>query len=159
MDISAVITGERTVTARFDEWPAEFRDVIHEKMVELTGDLEAHVRAAAPVKSGRLQASIESAVRDYEQRIVGTVFTGLAYAPVIEFGEHKSVSVRGHEQRLSHAWARDISPIEVFVDPYSRLADVEAQFFMRAGLQSIEDLVVGELRAVIDQVSEASSHE
>lgn len=154
MDINAVIVGERQVIARFDQLSLEIHELLHERIAVLTAELEGRVRAETPVgKTGHLQGSVKSTVRDYPQKIVGRVLSTAPYASVIEFGIHKMESVRAHEQRLSHAWSNDISPIEVSVDPYTRMANVEARLFMRAGLRSMEGEITEALRALMEGAS------
>ena len=159
MDISAVIAGDRTATARFDSFPRQLRALLLQKIGALIAELEARVIEGAPNKTGKLRASISTAVREYEQRIVGKVLTNLVYAPVIEFGIHKQLSVRAHNQILSHAWAQDISLEEVSVDPYERLADVEGTLFMREALSGMRSEIVAELGAVIDLAAQEASSE
>lgn len=157
MDFDAVIVGERQVIARFEELPAELHELLHERILILIQELEGAVQAGAPVKSGELRGSIRSSVKDYAEKIVGRVFSNLPYAGVIEFGIHKAESVRGHERRLEQAFGRDIAPEEIFIDPYTRMANVEAHLFMQAGFASLEDHITQELRNVIDAMSEAES--
>lgn len=157
MEFDAVILGERQVTARFEELPTEIRELLHERILILIQELEAAVQSAAPVKSGELRGSIKSSIRDYPQKIVGRVFSNLPYAGVIEFGIHKAETVHGHERRLAQVFGHDVAPEEIFIDPYTRMANVEAHLFMRAGFASQEDHITQELRSVIDGVSQAES--
>lgn len=156
MEINATLEAERAVYSYLDNWEAQLVDAVREKIVSLTDRLEATVRAEAPVgKTGHLQSSIHSLVRESSHRIVGIVTASAPYVGVIEFGIHKQISVRSHERRLAQVFGRDVAPEEIFIDPYMRAANVEATFFMQMALDSIEGEIAAELREVIDEKSGA----
>jgi hypothetical protein len=160
MEINAIIEGERQVSAVLDRLDGAVRIAVREKIAELIVQLEARVRANAPVgKTGHLKAEVHSQLRESNQseRIVGLVTDPVAYIAPEEFGIHKELFVRGHQRMLDHVFATPIAPEEVFVDPYTRLANVEATFFMQAALASMEPEIVEGLRAAIDAVSAAHS--
>lgn len=154
MKINVVVEGERSVYARIDAWNKKLVADIYATISSLTARLEAKVRESAPVgsdsHSGRLRSSITSKVIQTENRIKGVVTAPVAYAPVIEFGLHKQLEVRAHEMRLDHAWSRDIDPITVSVDPYTRMANAEATLFMQRALEAMSTEAADELRAAID---------
>ncbi len=157
MKINAVIEADRAVYARLDTWDKALVEEIYSRIVTLTKELEAAVRANAPVgkdnHSGRLRESIHSEVRRSDDAIAGIVTSPIAYLAVAEFGLHKSLSVIGHEMKLDHAWSRDIDPITVTVDPYVRQANVEGTLFMQRALESMGSEIAAELRQVLDMAS------
>lgn len=156
MEINAIIEGERNVFAILDRLDSELYAAVREKIIELTGELEGRVRANAPHgKTGQLASSVHSSIRESEHRIVGIVTASAAYLPVIEFGIHRTIHVRGHERSLSHAWQRNFPPEQVFIDPYERMANVEGTFFMQRALESMESQIAEELRTTIDSVTQA----
>jgi hypothetical protein len=154
MKINVVIEFDRSIYAKLDAWDKELVEDIAARIAALTKQLEALVRANAPMghgnHGGKLKSSIHSYVRRSERNIVGIVTSAVPYLPVVEFGLHKSLAVGAHERRLDHAWSRDIDPIEVSVDPYVRQANIEETLFMRRALETLSSEVVSELQAAID---------
>lgn len=157
MKINAVIEAERAVYARLDTWDQKLVEELYSRIVKLTRGLELLVRSNAPVgrgnHGGRLRESVHSKVVRSEGHIAGIVTASVPYLPVIEFGVHKSLNVSGHEMKLDHAWSRDIDPIQVFVDPYVRHANVEETLFMQRALESMGGEIAAELQQVLDAAS------
>jgi hypothetical protein len=154
MEVNAIFEGERSVFAQLDSIEPELFRAIRQDIEELTHELATRVRAAAPHgKTGRLAGSVHSSVRVSEHRVVGIVTASAPYLPVIEFGIHKELHVSAHTRRLSHAWMHNFPPEQVSVDPYERMADVEATFFMEHALESMMPEIVGRLRQTIEAFS------
>lgn len=122
-DFDAVITGDRQVVARFEQWPKEIHDSLFERIKKLTDELYARVRALAPEKSGALKDEIISKVFDDPEKIKGLVTlegklprSEYIKAAALEYGAHRSVKVRKHQRTITEAFGRDISPMRIDVD-------------------------------------------
>lgn len=157
MDLTTIIAGDRKIVARFDAWPDEFRTELRAVILRLTRELDGRVRASALVRSGKLRDSVTSLLREKPQRIMGVVKADSKYAAAIEFGLHRAVSVRAHQRLMTQAFGRDISPLEVAIAPYTRVANIEGRLFARAGLQSMESEIRTELQALVDKASKGFS--
>lgn len=159
MEVNAIFEGERSVFAQLDSLEPELLQAIRQDIEELTAELEARVRGMAPHgKTGHLAGSVHSQVRVSDHRIVGIVTAYAPYLPVIEFGIHKELHVSAHARRLSHAWMHNFPPEEVSVDPYERMAHVEATFFMEHALDSMMPEIVQRLRRTIEAFSGVVGH-
>ena len=161
MDFDIVISGDRRVVARFAEWPAELHDALLARIRELTAELEVRVRALAPERTGKLRSEIVSRIYDDLQRIKGVVTldgdlpsSEYAKAAALEYGapgRRGRFKVRAYSRTISQAFGRDISPTRVDVEAYSRVANLDAQLYLRAGLGGMETRATTELAAVMDQ--------
>lgn len=160
MDIDAVITGDRRVVARFDEWPKDFHDALLARIRDLTSELQSRVRALAPSRTDKLKDEIISRVFDDPQKIKGLVtledgLSGSEYAKAgaLEYGAHRATRVRKHRRTITEAFGRTISPTSADIQAYSRIANIDAQIFLRGGLGDVEGDAVTQLQEVIDQSS------
>jgi hypothetical protein len=59
--------------------------------------------------------------------------------------------VRAYSRTISQAFGRDISPTRIDIQAYSRVANLDAQLYLRAGLGGMESRATTELAAVMDQ--------
>lgn len=161
MDFDAVITGDRRVVARFGEWPKELHDTLLARIRALTSELEARVRAKAPERTGKLKEEIVSRVFDDPEKIKGLVtldggLTGSEYAKAgaLEYGapgrggRHK---VSAYRRTITEAFGRDISPTEIDVSAYTRIANIDAQLYLRGGLADVEADAVAQLQEAMDK--------
>ncbi|OGT54653.1 MAG: hypothetical protein A3E01_09885 [Gammaproteobacteria bacterium RIFCSPHIGHO2_12_FULL_63_22] len=163
MDFDVVISGDREISAKFDEWPHQFYEGLYRKIVDLIGPLEGLVTGAAPVgATGALRGGIGSDVHRYPNAIVGKVFASGEHAHVarfLEFGIHTEVHVGTHQRSISQAFGRTIDPVQAIVDPYTRLVNIEAQYFMRNSLQSMQSRIVDDLQDELDRIAEAENRD
>ena len=165
MDIDVVITGDRRVVARFEQWPAELHDALLERLRALTADLEARVRALAPERTGKLKSEITSRLYDDPQRIKGVVtldgdLPGSEYAKAaaLEYGapgRGGRFKVRAHSRTITEAFGRDIPSTRIDVGAYSRIANLDARAYLRGGLAGMEAEAAADLKAVIDMKAKA----
>ena len=165
MDIDVVITGDRRIVARFEQWPAELHDVLLERIRALTADLEARVRALAPERTGKLKSEITSHLYDDPQRIKGVVtldgdLPGSEYAnaAALEYGapgRGGRFKVRAHSRTITEAFGRDIPSTRIDVGAYSRIANLDARTYLRGGLAGMEADAAADLKAVIDMKAKA----
>ncbi|MDE3038770.1 MAG: hypothetical protein KGJ21_10025 [Pseudomonadota bacterium] len=162
MDFDAVITGDRRVVARFNEWPAELHDSLLARIRTLTSALQGRVMALAPERTGKLKSEIASKVYDDPQKIKGlvTLEGGLSRseyikAAALEYGAHGGVDVRRYSRTIAEAFGRDISPALINVSAYHRITNIEERFYLRGGLADVEAEAAAELQQVIDQSAKA----
>ena len=169
MDFDVVITGDRRIVARFEQWPAELHDALLARIRALTADLEARVRALAPERTGKLKSEITSRLYDDPQRIKGMVtldgdLPGSEYAKAaaLEYGapgRGGRFKVRAYRRTIAEAFGRDIAPTRVDVGAYSRLANLDARAYLRGGLAGMETQAAADLQAVIDQQAKAFAND
>jgi hypothetical protein len=162
MDFDAVITGDRRVVARFGEWPKDLHDLLLARIRALTSELEARVRALAPSRTEKLKDEIVSRIFDDPQKIKGLVtleggLPGAEYAKAaaLEYGAHRAARVRKYRRTITEAFGRSISPTDIDVSAYSRIANIEARVYLRGGLADVEADAVSQLQAAIDQSTKA----
>ncbi|MDE3038906.1 MAG: hypothetical protein KGJ21_10725, partial [Pseudomonadota bacterium] len=72
-------------------------------------------------------------------------------AAALEYGAHGGVSVRRYSRTIAEAFGRDISPTRIDVSAYSRIANIDARYYLRGGLADVEADATAELQQVIDQ--------
>ena len=166
MDFDVVITGDRRVVARFSEWPKELHDALLTRIRALTDTLEDRVRALAPERTGKLKEEIISRVFDDPQKIKGlvTLEGGLSKseyikAAALEYGAHGGVKVRKSSRTITEAFGRDISPTRIDVKAYTRIANIDARYYLRGGLADVEEEATAEFREVINQSARAFDHD
>jgi hypothetical protein len=155
--IGFTLTGDRSLSLRFDEFPRKLHDRFLAKVREITARLADAVRADAPHgKTGKLANSVvERVYDDGPARIKGrvTVSRDFAKAAALEYGAHKRTKVSAHAMRLDHVFANRLAaPLTVAVGAYSRTPNIEATRFMRGPLAAAEAEIAEELRAVVDAV-------
>ena len=160
MDLNVIITDDRKIELRFDEWPRQLRADIIDKIRTLTARLHARVLSLEPKKTGRLQSTTVKRIYEDPEKIKGavTVNADFAKAGALEFGAPGGRSrpdVRGHQRLQTHVFGQEISPERVFVSPYHRVARIEARLFMRAGLEGMSGETEGALRGLLDQATAA----
>jgi hypothetical protein len=161
MDFDAVITGDRSVVARFGTWPKEIHDTLLARIRTLTSELEERVRALAPERTGKLKSEITSRVFDDPQKIKGLVTldgdlspSEYAKAAALEYGapgRGGRFKVRAYRRTISEAFGRDISPTSIDVDAYSRVANIDEHLFLRGGLAGMEEQATTELTAAMNE--------
>lgn len=159
MEFDAIISGERRITARFDQWPAEIHGDLLVEIRALTAELEARVLGREPEKTGKLKSETVMRVYDDPERIKGTVTlaAGLSPSEYIKAAalEHGAPGRRGrfgvgaYRRTVTQAFGRDISPTRVTVNPYEREAHLQAQLYMRAALAEMQGDAQARLAAVM----------
>ena len=158
MEFDAIITGDREVGARFEEWPKEIHEAIYQRIVRLTQQLEERVLALVPERTGQLRGEIISKVYNDPESIKGIVTLGgkltkneAIKAAALEYGAHGIAKVKKYRRTITEAFGRSISPISIQVKPYVRDVNIEEHSFMRGGLAAIKDEAVAELTEVINE--------
>jgi hypothetical protein len=158
-DISVIVTGDREVGLRFEQFPQELHEQLKAAIEGLTGELADRVRAAVPRKTGKLASLIVERITDRPEKIVGSVFISgdFAKAAALEYGAHHSTKVRAHTMRLDHAWGRAmLSPEVVDVAAYSRVPNIAERRFLRGPELAMEAQITAELEGVVNKAVEAA---
>jgi len=160
MEFSAVVTGDREAIARFAEWPKQLHDSLYQRIEKLTNELYARVLELVPEKTGALKKEIISKMFDGPERIKGYVSLAKGLdqedyikAGALEYGAHTGVKVRPYRRTITEAFGRSISPTDIDVKAYQRVANIEAHLFMRGALAGMESEVVAELTDAINEVA------
>lgn len=159
MFVTFEIATERSADLRFEEFPRRAHAVLKERIEDLTSQLHSMVASAAPRRTGRLAASIESRVVDYPDRITGYVkpSSDFAKAAALEYGSHRTVQVKAHRERLDHVYARPLaSSINVTVSAHARRTNVAEHRYLRGPLDAIRPLAIAELRQALAEAAAAS---
>jgi len=143
------IEGETKLSLKFAEFPTKLRQILLERVGELTATLFARIYRLAPSKTGRLRGTLREEVFNDRDKIVGRVNVSAQFikAASLEYGVDKTVSVEAHNQRLTHVFARAIGAEDVFVQKYSRHAHIIAKRFIREGTSETS----GEAKQVLTQ--------
>jgi hypothetical protein len=154
MEFPIAVKNERALLERFDTFPVAALDMLRAKVTETTDVLLGLVRAATPDRTGLLRSQIKSRIIENPNRVVGVVGLiggaprkAFGKAGALEYGAHKSISVRAHTQNLDHFFGKAIAPREVTVSAYTRQTNIEAHNYLRGPL----DAVQGEFVATIEQ--------
>lgn len=152
MKLTAVVSGDRDIAARFDRLPEAEHRRLHETIESLTARLFAAVRP--PSRTGRAASEKRMSVTETPDMVRGTVTfaaTGTEAAKIgtLEWGapgKRSRPPVSEHKRSLNHLWGHSISPIEVIVDRYKRKAHITEYRFLRNALAAIQSDAERELR-------------
>ena len=154
--ISMQVIGDRQAALAFERFPDRLRDGFRAVIARQTAQLEAAVLAAVPRRTGRLASQVNSAVREGQDYVRGTVFIRAASAAdarkaaALEYGSHRSITVKTHAQSLNHIWSRFVAPMQVMMKTYQRTTNIDPQRFLRGPLESLAPALTAELQAVAD---------
>lgn len=129
------------LTAAFDSLPDELKTRLEAKFAPLIDALLASVEAGEPEKTGGLRG----ATHPFSYLRARGVGGGVAIGPengepfnlkaaALEYGSHKLVGMAGHDMRLDHFKNKQIEPMTVFVNAYTRRSNILALYFMRDAL-------------------------
>ncbi len=160
-DLGVVVSGDRNVSIKFDEFPQKLHRQLLARIVALTNALAARVRGAVPVLTGKLQGEIGSRIYDKEDRIVGVVeVTGdYAKAGALEYGAQGTSQVGSHSLQLDHVFYTKLNgPIAVMVAAHSRQMNLVATRFMRGSEADMRvEITAGLKEAVTETVTDTNS--
>ena len=161
------ILNDRKIGLRFEQFPEIAHAKLLERIAALTAQLEARVKAAEPVRTGRLRAQTASFVVDRPNRIAGVVKINAgsgaaakaAYgkAAALEYGASGTTRVAAHMMRLDHFWSKLVSPREVMVAMHSRRLDIPEHGFLRGSLASMQPEVQPALRQALQEAEAGSA--
>lgn len=161
-EIGVIVTGDREVALKFEQFPARAHDSLLARIRSLTSTLAARVRSAAPSKTGKLRSTIADAIYDdAPKKIVGRVFVNADYAKAgaLEYGAHRRAKVGAHDAKLDHVWGRKLSaPTTVIVEAFTRRSNVVAKRFLRSSLTQMHgEIEAGLHEAVLKAAEDAGS--
>ena len=152
------LTGDRQAGLRFEEFPDVLYEDLRKAIESLTNELFARVQAATPELTGDLRAHERVRIFTDENRITGYVDIGgtsvaeLKKAAAVEYGAHKTTSVKSHSMKLDHFWNTALSgPIDVIVSAYDRTPNVAERAFERGPLAEMRGEINERLAAVVEQ--------
>jgi hypothetical protein len=153
--IAFTFENARKFILKLEEFPPELHDALVVQIKQLTEQLEARVKAAAPVKTGTLLSVIDEGFRDRPEKVSGTIFLddGWAKAGALEYGAHKRFQVDAHKMRLNHLWSRAMQPITVQVPDYMRTPNIAERDFMRGPMASMQTQIEITLGRVLEEVT------
>lgn len=155
--IGIAISGDRQVALRFDEFPQQAHEALRAHITTLVADLRARVVAAEPKRTGRLERETVAVVNDGANRITGLVRISAEFgkAGALEYGAHGTAKLKAHYARLDHVYSRLVAPMSVMIAAHSRQVDIAEHRFLRSGLDAVRDEAVNEMRAALDEASDA----
>lgn len=164
--IGIEVQGDRQVALRFAQFPDFAHDRLYAALQSIEQRLEAAVKAAEPVRTGKLHRETGGRVYDHGDRLAAVVGVRVAggesaieagKAAALEYGAHRAFQVRAHAASLGHLWSRAIAPIAVEVRAHTRRPNIEERRYLRGPLDAIRGDALRELRdAVGDAVAEAA---
>lgn len=162
ISVSVSEADERRIALHLDQLPAKLRTKLRPTIARLTDELLQRIRAAEPVRTGRLRQQTQAFVDEKEDRITGTVRvvagTGQRSgsheaAAALEYGAHRSFFVREHMEHLNHVFKRPSDRQLVMVEAYRRRANIQARRFMRDPAAAIRARALTELEAVVKEAA------
>jgi hypothetical protein len=153
--IGVVITGDRRLEQLFDTFPEVLRPQLRAVIEDETEQLASRVRSAVPRKTGKLASEIATAVQESDSRITGIVhLTGeYAKAGALEYGAHRTITVREHSERLGHVWGL-VAALLVDVPSHERHQNLDASRFLRGPFAEMEAEIASHLQEVVDRSTE-----
>jgi hypothetical protein len=153
--VGVVITGDRRVEQIFDKFPEILRPQLRAVIEDETEQLASRVRSAVPRKTGKLASEIATAVRESDTRITGIVrLTGeYAKAGALEYGAHRTITVRDHSERLGHVWGL-VAALLVDVPSHERHQNLEAFRYLRGPFAEMEAEITSRLQEVVNRSTE-----
>jgi hypothetical protein len=154
---------ERRILVRLDGLPSQLRTALRPAITSLTQQLLQRVRAAEPVRTGRLRQATQAFVDERRDRISGKVrvlaFRGRTAprgshnvaAAALEYGAHRRFTVRAHRARLGHVFGQRRTGGMVMVEAYQRHANITARRFLRSPAAAMRPRIQAELQRIIKE--------
>lgn len=136
------LVGDKAIIARLEAFPETVRVALRNTITRLAMLLQAKVQQTKLQgqvlhhRTGKLSASIEHAVAEDGNSIIGRVFSNgtVKYAAIHEFGFSGAEHVRSFRRRQTQVFGRAISPITVTVGPFDRQMKMPERSFLRSTL-------------------------
>lgn len=153
--------GERQLQAFIGALPEEVDARLEEAMAEIAALLEAAVEAAEPHRTGRLRAETRKFVhRTLKGIVAGVSVRGddkadFGKAAALEYGAHRSFSVREHWARRSTVFGRDMAGKSVLIEEYQRRANIDADRYLRGPFAALEGRIVEILEKALGRAAAA----
>ena len=151
----------RRVELWLQSLPETMQASVEAAITRATDKLLMLAREKAPKRTGKLASEIQSRVVSDPHRITGIVGivadsrNEYGKAAAEEYGAHRRINVKAHSAKLSHLWSLPIAQISVKVEAHQRKLNIRKQNFLHAALDEMRDAAIEEIRAALDEVSEA----
>jgi hypothetical protein len=149
---------ERRTLVQFEQFPERLRAAIRQRLEGLTEELKARIEAREPEDKGKLRSETTSRIFNDPNKVVGAVFIegGLpkaeyGKAAALEYGAHSTTTVRAHLERRTRIFGRFVAPMRVAIEQHSRRVNIEADRFLRGGIEEMREQVLDELHAAIEE--------
>jgi hypothetical protein len=152
--MAVIITGERELELKFDNFPREVHSALEERITAITENLRARVEAAAPRKTGLLRSEIKSRVYSSKNRIAGYVSV---YAPGREGEYAKAATLEYGTDKPRHAVSRIMDRMgkshRRIMDRISKPVHIEAYRYLRGPFADLMPEIQSDLESVVSQVT------
>jgi len=112
--IKITIEGLDKVISQMGRAPAEFRKALQRAVNKSTLIIQKNIKSETPVKTGRLQKSIDVRFGS----LSGVIFTNLFYAPFVHFGTRPHTIHAKSKKALS--WKGALHPVKSVQHPGSK---------------------------------------
>jgi hypothetical protein len=154
--------GRSRLRIRFGELPAKLQKRVKAEITSITREILGRVKAAEPVRTGRLRRQtvsfidekpnwVRGRVRIWDARTHSTAAAGGA----LEYGAHRRFEVRSHSAKRTQAFGKPIKRTKVTIPAYQRRANIQAMRFMRGPAAALMPRARERLREVIgDEIRE-----
>ena len=160
--MTVIIRGDKEVSQRFETFPTRARQKIRDRISALTDELAARIKAATPVKTGKLQGEITPRIYDGDSgRVAGyvSVFasdgadTEYPKAATLEYGTNKP---RRPAERVSKIASRASAPSRRIAGRMSKAVHLAPLRYLRGPLEQMRP----EIEAALDEaVAEAAAED
>lgn len=162
MQVFIVTRGDRELALRFDQFPAEMRSSLRERIEEIVEELEGGSEAAAPVKTGRLRGEIRSQVYEGPDRVAGYVSVRAAgdanneyaKAATLEYGTNKARRLSERRGAFGQLLGRSRRRI---IASMTKVVHIGAFRYLRGPFEADEAAIMAELEEARDEAIAASS--
>lgn len=152
--IEGYLTGDAEVVRKLDELGPNLRDELKQGIGRAVLKLQRRVRSeklsgqVLKVRTGTLRRSIDQAVTESGNQVVGLVSTNVGYGRIHEYGFSGSVSVKQSLRLVKKAFGRPIPAREVMVRAHQRKVKLPERSFLRSALRDMDQ--AGEIRGEIE---------
>jgi hypothetical protein len=143
---------DRAVIAHFEQLSGRLKSGLRLAITQLTDQLLARIHAAEPYRTGRLRTATQAFVDVKDDAVTGRVRilgAGREAAAALEYGAHRIVRVRAHQEHLSHVFDRAIDSQFVAVSAYTRRANIQAKRFLRDPAAAMRPRIQAEIERVV----------
>jgi hypothetical protein len=149
---------DNNLTLHLDSLPKHLRVRLRSRLTVLIQRLLANVKAAEPVRTGRLRSLTSASISETDTAIRGQVRIAgdradghNVAAAALEYGQNRTVAVRAHPERLTHVFGHPITPESVMVKAHARHPHIAARRFLRGPAQALRPVAIAELQAAVEE--------
>lgn len=152
------LVNQRRAELMFEVFPGLVHQSILATIERLLPVLAAAVKAEEPSRTGRLRASTVASIRQSPTSVIGRVSVVGEYgkAGALEYGSHKTITVRSHKQIVTLLRGGSPEQVEVSIPAYERRTNIDARRFLRGPIDAMRGTIVQALQeAVADAAAKA----